>query len=284
MNSKYKVLLLVYFLVFMGGCTTLIDKNIKPDTQQYLIQGVEEQISRTQPEVSYVEESSNEEMVEDLSNYVLINPESNVEEVTNLRGLSTGKKTFNSDLMVVAKHFDKTKVKLSIEEMPLNKFLHLVFAKVLKVDYVLDKTVQNSKQPVSINIKEKISKQKLFSIVSNVLEEFNIIIEVDSDIFYLKKSSKGAVASVHKVYLGNSIPSGLDENDVIYMMRPFFYNKQITKYNIFVKEYFLSKKSELRIDDYEQIIQSQYAHTNPKYKYILLTPYSNITKATNIST
>jgi general secretion pathway protein D len=157
--------------------------------------------------------------------------------------------------MVIKKKFDSKKVKLSIEEMPLNKFLHLIFGKVLKVDYILDKSVQSNKQPVSINIKDEISKQRLFRIVSNILDESRIVIDIEKNIFYIKNATQRAVESVHKIYLGSKIPSGVDDNDIIYMMRPFYYNKQITKYNIFVKDYFLSKKGTITIDDFEGIIK-----------------------------
>jgi len=252
MNKKYSFLL-IYFLFYITGCS-IIDTNNRPDTNKYLINNVEDKLSVGKKEISYIQDSYSEDMVEDLSSYV-VNDTRNIEEITNIKSLKTGKKTFNSNLMVIKKHFDKKKVKLSIEEMPLNKFLHLVFSKVLKVDYVLDKNVQNNKQPVSINIKETISKQKLFSIISNVLEGFNIVVDVEGNIFYIKASSKSTSESVHKIYFGTTIPSGLDDNDVIYMMRPFFYNKQMTKHNIFIREYFLSKKATLSIDDYENVIK-----------------------------
>jgi general secretion pathway protein D len=243
----------VFFLFYNTGCS-IIDTKKQPNTNKYVL-NLKNKLTTPQDKISYEEDSSTDEMVEDLSNYVLLNDKKNIEEITNIKSLKTGRKYFNSNLMVVKKHFDKKMVKLSIEEMPLNKFLHLVFSKVLKVDYILDKNVQNNKQPVSINIKETISKQKLFSIVSNVLEELNVVIDVESNIFYIKTASKKTSESVHKIYFGTTIPLGLDENDVIYMMRPFYYNKQISKHNIFIKNYFLSKKATLSIDDYTNVIK-----------------------------
>jgi len=243
-------------LLFIGGCT-LVDSNKRLDTKKHLLKGINDKINLSNEEtVSYTESTYTDTMVEDLSHYVSQSTE-NVQEVTNLSSPIEHRKNFNSNLMVVKKHFDKKKVKLSIEEMPLNKFLHLIFAKVLQVDYILDKNVQNNKQPVSINIKEEISKQRLFSIVSNVLDEFNIIIDVETDIFYIKESTRRAVESVHKIYLGSSVPKGVDDNEIIYMMRPYFYNNNLNKHTIFVKEYFLSKKGSIVIDSYENLIKIQ---------------------------
>jgi general secretion pathway protein D len=235
---------------------SIVDSQMRPNTKKYIISNLDDRkLSNLEQEVSYTEESYNSEMDEDLSNYVSTNPKENIEEVTNLHGLSRTKQNFNSDLMVVKKYFDKSPVKLSIEEMPLNKFLHLLLAKVLKVNYVLDKNIQKNTQPISINIKEKISKEKLFSIVSNILDGFHIIIDVENDIFYVKESSTKRGDIVNKVYFGDHLPLGVSDEDIIYMMRPFYYNKQISKYNIFVKKYFLSKKGTLKIDDYDSIIK-----------------------------
>lgn len=253
MIQKYKILIPLSFFLLNSGCS-LIDTNKRLNTKKNMIQDVSHSLTTQDEDISYDEESPTEAMVEDLSNYV-VDTKPNVEEITNVRSLQTGKKHFNIDLMVAKKHFDHKKVKISIEEMPLNKFLHLVFSKVLKVDYILDKKVQSATQPVSINIKQEISKQKLFSIVANMLEGFNITIELDSNVFYIKQATRAASESVHKVYYGTTLPQGLDENDVIYMIRPFFYNKQMSKHNIFIKEYFLSNKADLRVDEYDGVIK-----------------------------
>jgi len=252
----YRGVIQIVILLFIGGCT-LVDSNQRINTKKHLLVGIDNEISSSPIErTSYAESSDSDNMVEDLSNYV-VQSSDNVQEITNISSPIQHKKNFHSNLMVIKKHFDKKKVKLSIEEMPLNKFLHLVFSKVLHVDYILDKNVQNNKQPVSINIKEEISKQKLFSIVSNILDEFNIIIDVETDIFYIKKSTRRAVESVHKIYLGSTVPKGVDDNEIIYMMRPYFYNNNMNKHTIFVKEYFLSKKGSIVIDSYENLIKIQ---------------------------
>jgi len=249
-------IILIILSIYIGGCT-LVDLHSRPDTKKHLLHGINDKIHSSNEEItSYKEPSSTDEIVEDLSSYIS-QPSKNLQEITNLSNPIQHRKTFNSNLMVIKKHFDNKKVKISIEEMPLNKFLHLVFSKVLKVDYILDKNVQNNKQPVSINIKEEISKQRLFSIVSNVLDEFNIIVDVEKNIFYIKNSTRRAVESVHKIYLGSTVPKGVDDNEIIYMMRPYFYNNNLNKHTVFVKEYFLSKGGSIVIDTYENLIKIQ---------------------------
>lgn len=252
-----RLFLISFISLFIGGCT-LVNSNSRPNTKKHQLQGIDEKMSHlsTSNSVSYREAEYTDEMVEDLNGYVS-QPTENLQEITNLSNPIKHREHFNSNLMVIQKHFDTKKVKLSIEEMPLNKFLHLVFGKVLKVDYILDKSVQNNQEPVSINLKEEITKKRLFSIVSNILEEFNVIIDVEKNIFYIKKSTRRAVESVHKIYLGSTVPNGVEDNEIIYMMIPYFYNNNLNKHTIFVKEYFLSKKGSITIDSYENLIKIQ---------------------------
>jgi len=255
MIRRLNIIIIVYLLFIVTACS-IVDNKARPNTKKYLISDIDTKLSDSyKNKVSYIEKSYNNEMDEDLSNYVAMNSQDNIEEITNLKNFKKVPKNFNSDLMVVKKYFDKSAVKLSIEEMPLNKFLHLLLAKVLKVDYVLDKNIQTNTQPISINIKEKISKEKLFSIVSNILDGFNIIIDVDSDIFYVKESSIKRADLVNKVYFGETLPLNVSDDAIIYMMRPYYYNKQISKHNMFIKKYFLSKKATLSVDDSDNIIK-----------------------------
>ena len=90
-----------------------------------------------------------------------------------------------------------------------------------------------------------------------MLEAFNVIVDIEKSIFYLKSATRSPAESVYKIYLGQSVPKGLDSQQVIYMMRPYFYNKYLNKYSMFVKNYFLSKKGKVTLDKYEHIIKIQ---------------------------
>lgn len=255
MSKMYKVVGVSLSLSLFSGCTTLVDSHKKPDTKQHLLQNIDGRLSQVTDYNDNNLEEKSDSTVEELSSYITNDGTYNVQEVSNIANPIHKRETFNSDLQVLTKKFDNKKVKIAIEEMPLNKFLHLVFGKVLNVDYVLDKSVQNNKQPVSINLKKEISKKELFKVVSTMLEEFNVVVDIDKEIFYIKKSTRRRSESVYKIYLGQSVPKGLDDQQIIYMMRPYFYNKYLQKYNIFVKDYFLSKKGSVELDGYEHIIK-----------------------------
>ncbi len=258
MNRVYKLIGLSLHLSLFLGCTALVDSSKKPNTQEHLLKNIDSRLSHSSDyNDNNLEEPKEDEVVEELSSYITNNGTYNIQEVSNIDNPIHKRETFNSNLQVFTKQFDGKKVKIAIEEMPLNKFLHLVFGKVLSVDYILDKSVQTNTKPVSINLKKEVSKKELFKIVNNMLEEFNVVVDIDKNIFYIKNSTRRPAESVYKIYLGQSVPKGLDDQQIIYMMRPYYYNKYLTKYNIFVKDYFLSKKGKVDIDSYEHIIKIQ---------------------------
>ena len=255
MTKFYEVIGIFVWVFLLTGCTALVDMSQKPNIKQDLLKGVDGNLSKIS---TYNDNNLYEEeniKIEELSSYVTNSGASNIQEISNVSNPIRRNKTFNSDLQVISKQFDNKKVKIAIEEMPLNKFLHLVFGKVLNVDYVLDKSVQSNKEPVSINLKKELSKKDLFKVVSNMLEEFKVIIDIEKGIFYLKNATRSPAESVYKIYLGQKIPKGLDDQQIIYMMRPYFYNKYLNKYNVFVKDYFLSKKGSIELDRFEHIIK-----------------------------
>ncbi len=258
MSRVHKILSYFIIIFLVSGCS-LIDVNQRQNTKKNITQTV---FDNNQPEplklYSNDSKSSYETSdIQDLSNYIISDDKENVQEVTNIVNPIKRELTFNSNLKVINKKFDNKKVKIAIEEMPLNKFLNLVFGKVLNVDYVLDKNVQKDTTPVSINLKNKISKKDFFRIITDMLEEFNVVVTIEDNIFYIKKAKRNSAKSVYKIYLGETLPKNLDDQQIIYMMRPYFYNKHLGKYSLFVKKYFLSKNGKVELDKYENIIKLQ---------------------------
>lgn len=254
MSRTYYKVIPLSFITLISGCT-LVDTQVTPNTQQYILQGIENNLSQEPIYNKSTPYTSEILDVEELASYVLEDNNGQVQEVSNISNPIRKQRTFTSNLQVVNKKFDNKKVKIAIEGMPLNKFLHLTFGKVLEVDYVLDRKVQQSTQPISINLKEKISKKEFFKIVTNMLEEFKVIVDIEQDIFYLKSKTRSPSESVYKIYMGYTVPKNIDDEQTIYMMRPYFYNKQMNKHTIFVKDYFLSNGGSIELDSYENIIK-----------------------------
>jgi general secretion pathway protein D len=251
MNKYYNVLLILA-LFFYTGCT-LVNVNKKPNTKKYLLKGIEDKL--TPIEINNdVSSLSENQIIEDMQ-MDNSNDYSNIEEVTNLKPPVHRKgTTYRNDSLNNKNYFDKKKVKLSIEAMPLNKFINLMFSKVLNVNFVLDKSIEKNTQPVSLNIKEQMSKNKLFDMVLNILDEFNVAINVEKDIFYIKASTKQFV-SAQGMYVGSSLPINVNDNSIVYILKPYYYNMHLLRYSDLVRKYFLSQKATLKIDASERFIK-----------------------------
>ncbi|MBF0225763.1 MAG: hypothetical protein HQK76_09940 [Desulfobacterales bacterium] len=93
---------------------------------------------------------------------------------------------------------DKKDLVVAVDSMPLFEFIHHIFSEILDVNYVLDKQVTESKFPVTLSLKEPVSKKLLFKIVQDILSKNNIIIKIQEDIFYIFESpgKSGMIAGI----------------------------------------------------------------------------------------
>ncbi|WP_340676892.1 secretin N-terminal domain-containing protein [Paraglaciecola sp.] len=79
-------------------------------------------------------------------------------------------------------------VKVTVDELSLKDFLHYVFGEILDISYILGDDLQKDSQPVTLNIKDDISKQKLFLLSKELLVQRNYVVRFDDGIFYIHKA------------------------------------------------------------------------------------------------
>ena len=242
---KKEYILLIFIIVFSTGCT-LVKRENRPNTKKNLLQNIDNLITQN-TSMAIEEDIVAEDSVED----------NNLEESDDVIDLTFPNMNksivYRDDSLNSEKYFDDKKVKLSIESMPLNKFINLVFSKILEVDFVVDKSIAKNTQPVSLNIKNKIDKNKLFDISLNVLNQFNIAVKIEKKVFYVKSSKKN-FSSSQGVYIGKDIPANVNDSSIVYVMKPYYYNTNLLKYNNLVKSYFLTKGATLSIDEGQRFI------------------------------
>lgn len=86
----------------------------------------------------------------------------------------------------LSKRFGNEKqFQLSVNELPLNDFLHYVLGELLQVSYLIEPTVKNNNKPVTLELKEKVSAQRLFQLTQQVLSPHSIAISYSDDLFYV---------------------------------------------------------------------------------------------------
>lgn len=82
-------------------------------------------------------------------------------------------------------------VALSADSLPLNQFLHYVLGESLGVNYILGQEAKNDSNGITLNIKDPVSKRKLYSLVEDVLSQAGYQIIFKDDIFYVSKAQQG---------------------------------------------------------------------------------------------
>jgi general secretion pathway protein D len=79
--------------------------------------------------------------------------------------------------------------------MAFNDFLHYVFGDLLQVSYLIEASVKNKKTPVTLELKDKVSTQRLFQLVQRVLTQNGTSVVLNDNIFYLYPTPKRGAKS-----------------------------------------------------------------------------------------
>ena len=91
----------------------------------------------------------------------------------------------NQNLPDLKNHFSSDEeVTVSVDTLSLSDFVHYVFKELLNVNYILDSKVP-AQEKLSLNLQDRVSKQKLFTIVSDILAGYGTIIREKSGVYYI---------------------------------------------------------------------------------------------------
>lgn len=104
------------------------------------------------------------------------------------QAVSSDIRKFEIDL---AARFSASKqLQMSVNELPLNEFIHYVLGELLKVSYVVDPTVKSNTSPVTVALQSSVSEQRLFQLSQDILTKNNVRIALNNDIFYIYPATK----------------------------------------------------------------------------------------------
>lgn len=117
-------------------------------------------------------------------------------------------------------------VSLSVENMSIIRFIHLVFGKYLQVNYIVDPIVEKSKDTVTIHMQESISKDQLRKVVKDLLGKYKIAVRSQHDIVFLEPLKKKTNnQSDYFLLSGKQIPEWIEDDQVVLIVVPFEYVK-----------------------------------------------------------
>jgi len=152
-----------------------------------------------------------------VDNAELIREEKNQSEFIRLN------KGINPDLKLeidLSNQFSNQKAfQVSVNEIPLNEFLHYVLGDLLKVSYLIEPNVKSNITPVTLELQEKVSAQRLFQLVQQILNQNNVTIALDEDVFFVHQIAKqGAKSSTAFGYGANESDVPSVSSDIIQMV------------------------------------------------------------------
>ncbi|MBE3672537.1 secretin N-terminal domain-containing protein [Pseudoalteromonas distincta] len=182
-QAKLNIVLSVSFALMATGCASIIDPS----------KSVE--VKRVNVADSYLNEPTKvEQNTTEPKSKELTKDENTFERVHNLKnGQSL---TLEVDL---SKQFDSNKMyQVSVNSLPLNDFIHYALGELLEVSYLIEPSIKAKNTPVTLQLKEQVTAQRLFQLVQEVFLQNKVTITLNDGIFYIfpedPKGSKSDVA------------------------------------------------------------------------------------------
>lgn len=138
----------------------------------------------------------------------------------------------NKDIHTKAKNKKRQKIKVSgkdakvsVEKIPVNEFIQLVFGNVLELNYTLSDEVSKMTNPITLNMPQAQSKQSLYDVVERLLLAQNITIEKDSGVLFFSKGNSTPVDEETGSYIsfGKSIGKNVLNEEKVTIFVPFEY-------------------------------------------------------------
>lgn len=182
--KKSNLALLLSLTFIVSGCTSTV---MNPDKKV--------QASKVQLNSSYLK-NDNQQGFEQQP--ITNNEEALQGEFVRLNNLADNKQSLKLEIDLSKQFGDKKQFQLSVNELPLNDFLHYVLGDLLQVSYLIEPSVKSNVTPVTLELKENVSAQRLFQLVQQILAQHNVAIAYNNELFYVhplaKKANKSSKA------------------------------------------------------------------------------------------
>ncbi len=136
---------------------------------------------------------------------------------------------------------------VSVENIPINKFINLVFGEILGVDFNIEPSVMKRKDKVTLKMSKAVDREKFKNIITSVLQNYNIGIEEKDGIYYIKQKG-GRKVGEFEIYIGKHVPSNVPDEREIIQLIPLDYVKAKNFQNM-VQYEFLSPDAKIRVID-----------------------------------
>ena len=118
------------------------------------------------------------------------------------------------------------KVKLSVESIPLNEFINVVFSSVLKLNYTVDEDVKKIVTPITLNMPELQKREDFFEVVKKLLDMNGVSLrEKSGTIFIYKNNQSNQVPNKEDIYIGfgRELDANIPDDKLVLMFVSYHY-------------------------------------------------------------
>ena len=139
-----------------------------------------------------------------------------VESFIRVPSLSSVSRGFTSDNAIADIFSTAENLKIAADNMPLVDYLHYSFGELLKTNYILGEGLA-SLAPVTLNVQQTISPQKLFTMTEQLLLERGVGIKRQNDMLYISQLPKSGneITAVGYGRTLNSVPNALNVRQIV---------------------------------------------------------------------
>lgn len=140
--------------------------------------------------------------------------------ITYLTPLASNQSSQTEQTDLASKFSSTQTVKLTADSLLVKDYLHYVFGELLNVNYILGEQLNSSKDQITLNLQDQLSKRKLFTLSEQMLQERNILIRYQDGIYYIHKTEDGVSSNLVYGY-GASADDVPNTSNEIVQLAPF---------------------------------------------------------------
>lgn len=222
------------------NCLPIIALSLLLNACSSLPQEKEEEVDFTKPDSLSIEESiiatsaESRNKIEKSQVDVSSTPvelKMSTEKVTNIGGFGV----FEQSTKTPPIFENDEKVSISVDGMTVVEFIHYVFDDLLDLNYVISTQLQSDTNKVSLNLKDAVAKEVLYSTSEQLLAENDIAILRKDDIIYFQKKAKNKRYKSASVGIGRLDSDVPDSTGKIVQIMPYIYSNSSSLSNVIKK-------------------------------------------------
>lgn len=147
------------------------------------------------------------------------------EKVPTFLKKSQNKLSFTKSQKIKKIKINGKNAKVSVENIPLNEFIDLIFGSVLNTNYTVSQDVSKITTPVTLNMQREQPAKDLFEVVKTILEMHGVGLSKKSGVLFVSKEDTKKEISDETMFIGygDQLPSNLDDDETIMLFLPYYY-------------------------------------------------------------